>query len=182
MRRMRGCAGLVAAGWGLLVAAVLPGCSQEAIFGKETTGTDQWANPGEPTFQVVADNFRLSPAQLTVEAGQRFTVTLANHDTRPHSITFDLPGGPVSLDQPVEAGQSRVLLVTAPDKLGTYAFYCPIGSNRGLGLEGKLTVKERTDTRPPVHTPPSSVQPWPPQPGFPPPFPPPPPPPPPPGR
>jgi plastocyanin len=79
-----------------------------------------------------------SPKALGAKAGT-VTLKLANPGANgmPHAIAIEGQGVTKvgAIAQP--GGSSTVTAKLAP---GTYTFYCPVGSHRANGMEGKLTV------------------------------------------
>ena len=79
-----------------------------------------------------------SPKALTAKAGT-VTLKLANPGANSLSHAIAIEGRGVTkvgaIAQP--GGSSTVTTKLAP---GTYTFYCPVGSHRANGMEGKLTV------------------------------------------
>jgi plastocyanin len=79
-----------------------------------------------------------APKALTAKAGS-VTLKLANPgaNAMPHAIAIEGHGVAEvgAIAQP--GGSSSVTAKLAP---GTYTFYCPVGSHRANGMEGKLTV------------------------------------------
>jgi plastocyanin len=73
---------------------------------------------------------------LTAKAGT-VTVNFTNPSTTAHGLTIEGNG----VDQTSDTITSGKTAVTAKLKPGTYTFYCPVGSHRAQGMEGKLVVK-----------------------------------------
>ena len=96
------------------------------------------------TIRMDASDYRFDPERITVAPGQKVRLKLENlsdHDR--HDIEIRTPEGRMSLDTPLEAGETGTLTFTAPEQPGTYTFYCPIGDHRVRGMEGRLVVRER---------------------------------------
>jgi uncharacterized cupredoxin-like copper-binding protein len=83
----------------------------------------------------------LSFSKKTLEA-KAGSVTLSmpnpSGNSLPHGIAIE-GGGVEKSGSIVQPGGDSTLTVTL--KPGTYTFYCPVGSHRQQGMEGKLTVK-----------------------------------------
>ena len=70
--------------------------------------------------QIMIMNFTLSPATITVRAGD--TITWTNHDEAPHDVASS--SGPAAFRSPLlERGQSWTATFTAA---GDYAYYCSV--------------------------------------------------------
>ncbi len=103
--------------------------------GQLETGTTQVMR-----VEMVADRMEFIPNELTVRPGQPVRVELENEGTVPHNIEFELPAGEVELQQNVAPGETKVLQFQAPEKPGTYTFYCPVANHEERGMTGKLIV------------------------------------------
>ena len=106
------------------------GCQVSRGDAAEATSRPE-AAPAEPGTQVTIDNFRFSPAELTVTAGTK--VTWVNRDDVPHTATstarprlFD--SGTLDTD-----GQFTHVF-TAP---GTYDYFCAVHPH----MTGQVIVK-----------------------------------------
>jgi plastocyanin len=70
---------------------------------------------------IVIKNFAFSPASLTVSPGA--VVTVRNEDSVTHTLT-DKADSKLFNTGPVSPGQTKTF--TAPDKPGSYPFFCTI--------------------------------------------------------
>jgi plastocyanin len=89
------------------------------------------AKPKTAPNQVVIDNFRFSPAQLTVKAGTK--VTWVNRDDLPHTVTSSVKprlfdSGTLDTDE----GFAHVF-----DRPGTYEYFCALHPK----MTGRIVVK-----------------------------------------
>lgn len=73
-----------------------------------------------PPTRVTIDNFRFSPAEITVQRGA--TVTWVNVDDAPHTATSK-PGTPAFDSGPLDTDAAFSFTFKTP---GTYRYYCKI--------------------------------------------------------
>jgi len=94
---------------------------------------------------ITLGDFRFSPHQLTLEAGQAVLLELNNTDSvTPHNFTLENKAGNLNIDIDVSAGTTREVALT-PEVPGTYTFHCSkklpfLKSHRERGMEGTLVV------------------------------------------
>jgi plastocyanin len=88
-------------------------------------------------FTVAASNFRFTPAEMRVKAGDTVRITLTNSSTMPHDLKMDALGVATKIIQP---GQTDTIEFVAP-KAGSYDYYCSVGNHRQMGMVGKLIVE-----------------------------------------
>jgi uncharacterized cupredoxin-like copper-binding protein len=92
------------------------------------------------TLNVSETDFKLDPAEPTVDAGQ-VTIKAANDGQTTHSIEVEGNGiEEQELPNDLAPGDSGEMTVDL-SKPGTYEWYCPIANHRDLGMEGEITVK-----------------------------------------
>lgn len=88
-------------------------------------------------FTITASNFKFAPASLTVKKGDKVRITFKNsggfHD-------FVIDEFLVATKQ-IGDGAQDVVEFTA-DKVGTFEYYCSVGSHRAMGMKGTLTVTQ----------------------------------------
>jgi plastocyanin len=95
---------------------------------------------GGETLKVSETDFKLDPADPTVNAGE-VTITATNDGQTTHSLEVEGNGiEETDLPNDLAPGDSGELTVDL-SKPGTYEWYCPIGNHRDLGMEGEITVK-----------------------------------------
>ena len=110
-----------------------------ATTGAETTARTAPAPTGRAvdTVNVSETEFRLDPANPTVEAGiVEFRVR--NDGQVVHALEVEGPTGEVETDQ-IQPGESATLKADL-SKPGTYVWYCPVGDHKDRGMEGEITV------------------------------------------
>jgi len=103
------------------------------------------------TKEVMIENYKYSPAALTVSVGD--TVKWTNMDTAPHTVT--VTSGPVKFNSGnLAKGQSFSYTFT---KAGTYAYYCAVHPD----MTAKVTVTGSATTPTPTPTTPAPTTPAP---------------------
>jgi plastocyanin len=137
----------------LAIAAVVvlgmfaPACgssssSSSAVAGSTSTSSSasdssSGAGPadvsGASTFDLQADNFFFSPAELDGKAGQTLKLTVKNVGSSTHTFTIDSE----NVDVTIEPGQEQQVTVTFPQS-GSVEFYCKF--HVSSGMKGTLTV------------------------------------------
>ena len=87
-------------------------------------------------FTISGKNFSFAPSTIKVEKGTRVKITFQNsagfHD-------FVVEGYSVATKQP-QSPATEVLEFTA-DKMGTFEYYCSVGTHRAMGMKGMLIVE-----------------------------------------
>ena len=91
----------------------------------------------EVTINVTGKNFSFNPATITVNKGDIVTVNFTSEQGF-HDFSLDQYS---VRTRAVNTGEATSVTFTA-DKVGTYTYYCSIGSHRSLGMEGVITVVE----------------------------------------
>ncbi len=109
---------------------VLGGCGSGSGSGSAPDKSSGGSVSGQ-TLEAVDNAFK--PAQLTLPAGQKVTLTLKNDGATLHNFAIDALG--VSKD--VEAGK-QVTVSFTPASAGTLPFYCKY--HQALGMTGTITV------------------------------------------
>lgn len=87
--------------------------------------------------EIVANEYSFTPNLLTVQKGDKISISLRNAGAITHSLFIE--GYNVGISA-VAPGKSATLSFTA-DKSGTFAFYCNIDGHRDLGMQGTLEIK-----------------------------------------
>jgi plastocyanin len=132
MRSSRTLAALTAA-----AALAIAGCGGDDEEAADSTPAPGGSGGGQ-TVKLAADAggaLKFDKAELTAKAGP-VTLSMDNPSDVPHAVQIEgegEPGETVTKDGVSEA--------TADLKAGTYTYYCPVGSHRAAGMEGKLTVQ-----------------------------------------
>jgi len=115
-----------------------------------TTGTEETGvnipllvGEGEPTtqsqvneFTVEARNFRFSVEEMKVKQGDTVRVVFSNGEGL-HDWTIDEFSAKT---KQLKAGESEAIEFVA-DKIGTFEYYCSVGTHRQMGMVGKLIVE-----------------------------------------
>ncbi len=120
----------------LMAAALLP-----CVLNAQDTNTKH--------IPVTLGDYRFSPHELTLEAGQPVLLELTNTDKlTPHNFTLEDSAGKLDINIDVSAGTTREVALT-PEVPGTYSFYCSrklpfLKSHRERGMEGTLIVTPDT--------------------------------------
>jgi plastocyanin len=86
------------------------------------------AAPEDGTLKFDKTTLKAKPGEVTIN--------LDNPSPVPHAVEIEGNGVEEESEQ-VTGGKASV---SADLKAGTYTFYCPVGSHREQGMEGKLTV------------------------------------------
>lgn len=95
--------------------------------------------------QVQLGDYRFTPSELTLVAGQAVVLQLVNIDTlTPHNFTLEDPDSGLDVNVDVSAGDT-VEVHLMPLWPGRHIFYCGnkllfMDSHRDKGMEGTLTV------------------------------------------
>ena len=113
----------------------LAGCAAARI-----EATAQPLPGGAQGLTLELSNFLFRPNVVTVETGQRITVTAVSRSIAKHNVTIISPEGEVFADVDVPKRETRTFDVTLP-RPGTYELYCDVGLHRPLGMEGVLVAK-----------------------------------------
>jgi len=105
-----------------------------------------FAGDGSPqTLRITLGEYRFSPAQLRIPAGQPAILELANSDRfTSHNFTLQDRDGGLDIDITVSAG-GVVKVPFTPQVPGDYVFYCNkklplLKSHRARGMQGTLAV------------------------------------------
>lgn len=86
---------------------------------------------------VSGDEFKFTPAKLTLKAGKPVELTFNNTGTFPHNLVF---AGMDVKTETIKPGETTSITFT-PDKTGTFDFSCTVGSHAEKGMKGTLTVE-----------------------------------------
>jgi plastocyanin len=87
-------------------------------------------------FLVTGENFSFKPNLITVKKGDKVKITFKN-TAGFHDFVIDEYGASTKQTQ---APTTEVLEFTA-DKIGTFEYYCSVGSHRTMGMVGTLKVE-----------------------------------------
>lgn len=87
-------------------------------------------------FKIIGKNFSFEPSLITVAKGDRVKITFEN-SAGFHDFRIDAYG--VATKQ-TQSPTTEVLEFTA-DKVGSFEYYCSVGTHRALGMKGTLKVE-----------------------------------------
>ncbi|MES3031719.1 MAG: plastocyanin/azurin family copper-binding protein [Patescibacteria group bacterium] len=87
-------------------------------------------------FTVSGNNFSYTPSLITVKKGDRVKITF-NNTSGFHDFVIDEYG--VATPQ-TKSPTTEVLEFTA-DKVGSFQYYCSVGTHRAMGMFGTLKVE-----------------------------------------
>ena len=87
-------------------------------------------------FVVLGQNFSFTPSMITVKKGDRVKITFKNTFGF-HDFKIDEYG--VAAKQ-AQSPTTEVLEFTA-DKVGSFEYYCSVGTHRAMGMKGVLKVE-----------------------------------------
>ena len=108
-----------------------------------STSANRASAPAATSVSVMIENYKYSPAALTIKVGTK--VTWTNMDTAPHTVTVS--SGPVKFASPnLQKGESYTYTFT---KAGTYSYYCAVHPD----MKATVTVTGTTTTPPPTPAP-----------------------------
>jgi len=115
----------------VLAALLLGGC------GSDDGDDDGGESSGGQTVEVVATEFALDPADVSVDEAGETTFTVSNEGEFPHALEIEGNGIEEETDElaPGESGS-----VTVELEPGEYELYCPVGDHRDQGMVGTLVV------------------------------------------
>ncbi len=87
-------------------------------------------------FTITGKNFSYVPSMITVKKGDKVKLTFENVQGY-HDIVVN--GYGIATSQ-AQAPNTAVLEFTA-DKVGSFEFYCSVGTHKALGMKGTLKVE-----------------------------------------
>ncbi|MBI5139738.1 cupredoxin domain-containing protein [Candidatus Nomurabacteria bacterium] len=87
-------------------------------------------------FTVTGENFSFSPSVITVKKGDKVKITFKNSEGF-HDFVIDEFG---AATKQTKAPATEVLEFTA-DKVGSFEYYCSVGTHRAMGMKGTLKVE-----------------------------------------
>ena len=92
--------------------------------------------PGVTVYTVTAANFSFSPGTITVNKGDKVRIILNNTEGN-HDFVID----EFNARTKVIRGAGQDIIEFTADKIGTFEYYCSVGSHREMGMKGSLIVK-----------------------------------------
>lgn len=126
--------------WGGAGMAVLLSTGCGAVPGARYTAN---ASARAVTVREVGTDFKFSVPNITVYQGQRVTILFTNKGEAPHNWTLDT-GGYNTATSTIQPGQTASTQFVAQYP-GTFNFLCSVPGHAEAGMQGTLTVKERTN-------------------------------------
>jgi nitrosocyanin len=87
-------------------------------------------------FTVTGKNFSFSPSLITVKKGDKVKITFQNSEGF-HDFVIDEFG---AATKQTKAPTTEVIEFTA-DKVGSFEYYCSVGTHRAMGMKGVLKVE-----------------------------------------
>ena len=112
-----------------LKTSSVPAASPAVSSGSVTVGTVK-------IIEVTAQNYSFTPKEITVKKGDKVTIKFTNTEGS-HNWVLDEFDAQTSV---IGAGKTEEVTFTA-DKIGTFEYYCSVGSHRTLGMKGNLIVE-----------------------------------------
>jgi uncharacterized cupredoxin-like copper-binding protein len=90
------------------------------------------------TIQVKETEFRLTPAEITLEKPGTYLFKAVNSGETVHALEIE-GQGIEEVSEEIQPGQNAELKVKL--EAGTYELYCPVDGHKEEGMEGKVIVK-----------------------------------------
>ena len=127
-----------------VAAVVLAGCSllvpqsqlQPQSQSQTSTSSQAVAIEADRTIDISASNFTYDKKEIRVKKGEKIAIKFTNGEGF-HDFVIDELN---VRTQRIPEGQSETALIPT-DKVGTYAYYCSVGSHRAQGMEGQLIIE-----------------------------------------
>jgi plastocyanin len=91
------------------------------------------------TIQVKETEFKLKPAEITLEKPGTYIFKAVNSGDTVHALEIE-GQGIEEVTEEIQPAQSAELKVKL--EAGTYELYCPVDGHKEEGMEGKVIVKE----------------------------------------
>lgn len=111
------------------------GVTEELPAKEEKTSAVSTTNIKE--INITGDNFFFAPSGVTVKKGDTVKITFKNSNGT-HDLRIDEFNVATRV---LKSGESDTVQFVA-DKVGTFDYYCAIGSHRAMGMEGQLKIEE----------------------------------------
>jgi nitrite reductase (NO-forming) len=116
-----------------LLGAVVIGCG-----GSSATPTPEpTPEPAAAAIEVIGNQFRYDPPEVTIPSAGSSTIRLVNKDVVEHDYTIDELE--IHIPAPVGGSGEATLTDVAP---GTYRVYCTVPGHEAAGMVGSLVVTE----------------------------------------
>jgi plastocyanin len=110
--------------------------TQKVKPAENQTGTPSLPPLSVKEFTVSGDNFSFKPSLITVAKGDRVKIIFKN-DNGFHDFKIDEFGAATKQTQ---SPTTEILEFTA-GKIGSFEYYCSVGSHRQMGMKGILKVE-----------------------------------------
>lgn len=110
--------------------------SEMVVETQEVSPADDATDVAAQSFTLDAFNFGYSQKQLTVKQGETVTITLTNSDGF-HDIVIDEF---VVASEKIRTGETTSVTFVASE-VGSFEYYCSVGSHRANGMFGTLVVE-----------------------------------------
>jgi uncharacterized cupredoxin-like copper-binding protein len=131
---------LTIAGWiCLLFLGALAGCGVGGGGGEDKAPSGAKKGAVTKTIQVKETEFKLKPAEITLDKPGTYTFKAVNSGGTVHALEVEGEGIEEETEE-IQPGQSAELKVKL--KAGTYKLYCPVGGHAEKGMEGSVKVNE----------------------------------------
>ena len=88
------------------------------------------------TVTVEGGKFWYKPNKITVKKGEKVTLVFKNTDGTHDWVVDEF----AAKTKTINTGESDTITFT-PDKVGTFEFYCSVGTHRQMGMKGDLIVE-----------------------------------------
>ncbi|HEU0085389.1 MAG TPA: cupredoxin domain-containing protein [Candidatus Paceibacterota bacterium] len=111
--------------------------NEDASDETENTVTEVSADAEVKEFVIEGNNFAFVPNTMEVKKGDKVKVVFKSTEGF-HDFVIDEYG---AATKQLRAPAEEVLEFTA-DKVGTFEYYCSVGTHRQMGMVGTLTVTE----------------------------------------
>ncbi len=121
-------------------ALIATGCGGQGDE-RPSSGEPSPGDRSSPPIRVVETEFKLDPATARSARPGRTAFKVVNRGEVVHALAIETPGRTRST-KTIKPGRSRTLHADLPP--GRYAWYCPVGNHRQLGMRGTLTVEGAT--------------------------------------
>ncbi len=95
---------------------------------------------------IKATDGGLEPAEIVVPPGRGLIVILRNDDDDdPHALEFVIPGRDPMIERQFITGDKQQVSFLAPERPGTYTYYCTVPGHAERGELGTLVVTANPD-------------------------------------
>ncbi len=110
--------------------------TEKIVEKKPAPATEEPKNTDIKSFTIQGNNFAFAPATIKVKKGDTVRITLDNtggfHDLKIDEFNV--------ATKKIQGSQQDTIEFTA-DKVGSFEYYCSVGSHRQMGMKGTLIVE-----------------------------------------